>query len=166
MPHLQAASSDPEQLAFMLDRATREVFTVMLGAELITPPSGVELRSPNVSAIVGMAGRLRGAVMLHCRMAAATAIASRMLMCDDPQTIADYRQDAVGEICNMIVGSFKGQLPDSDEQCMLSVPAVITGADYHLQTLVASTKVQLILEFEGEPICITLELRRDKNHDE
>jgi chemotaxis protein CheX len=38
----------------------------------------------------------------------------------------------MGEICNMLAGTWKSKVPDLASNCGLSVPAVITGSDYNL----------------------------------
>ena len=48
------------------------------------------------------------------------------------EEVDDTVKDAVGEICNMLAGAWKGKIPELAANCGLSVPAVITGRDYHL----------------------------------
>ena len=43
--------------------------------------------------------------------------------------------DALGEICNMVAGNFKNKVSGLGNGCMLSVPTVITGRDYHCHSL-------------------------------
>ena len=65
-------------------------------------------------------------------------------------------KDALGELCNLIAGNFKGKVSNLADHCMLSVPTVITGEDYSLSTLDPSEGVTLALTFDGEPIWISL----------
>jgi chemotaxis protein CheX len=46
--------------------------------------------------------------------------------------------DAVGEQFNVIAGNFKNKLTRISERCMLSVPTVITGANYSCHSLADS----------------------------
>ena len=55
--------------------------------------------------------------------------------------VFDTVKDAVGEICNMLAGAWKGNVPELASYCGLSVPAVITGRDYNLR--VAAPEFQL-----------------------
>jgi chemotaxis protein CheX len=48
------------------------------------------------------------------------------------ETVDDVVKDAMGEICNMLAGTWKSKVPDLSANCGLSVPAVITGSDYNL----------------------------------
>jgi chemotaxis protein CheX len=40
--------------------------------------------------------------------------------------------DALGEVCNMIAGSFKHKVNGLSERCALSPPSVVTGKDYRV----------------------------------
>jgi hypothetical protein len=44
------------------------------------------------------------------------------------------------------------------DSCMLSVPTVITGADYNLHALTDSGKVGIPLLFEGLPLIVSIEV--------
>ncbi|HEX4921453.1 MAG TPA: chemotaxis protein CheX, partial [Candidatus Bathyarchaeia archaeon] len=65
--------------------------------------------------------------------------------------------DAVGEIANMVAGNFKNKITGLGDGCMLSVPTVITGADYNIHSMVHET-IQTVFLFEGDPIVLSLEI--------
>jgi CheY-specific phosphatase CheX len=67
--------------------------------------------------------------------------------------------DALGEMCNMIAGNFKNKLAGTDERCMLSVPSVISGAEYKFHSLVDGSSVQTVALFKNEPVVIRLQLK-------
>jgi chemotaxis protein CheX len=75
-----------------------------------------------------------------------------------PNEVDQHMWDAVGEVCNMVAGNFKNKLVGLSEHCMLSVPTVITGADYCLHSLADGGSLEVVLIFEGEPIVVALEL--------
>ena len=73
--------------------------------------------------MVGMAGALCGVLSIRCSTPSAAGIASKML--GEPvqsQECIEQQLDALGEICNMVAGNFKGRVDGLREQCMLSVP--------------------------------------------
>jgi hypothetical protein len=93
--------SRQEQWLPILELAVQEVFAIMLGSrlELVSrseSPGPIEL-----TAMVGLAGSLRGILTFGCGATSANQIAARMLSeeVDLPQ---DQVWDALGEICNMI----------------------------------------------------------------
>jgi chemotaxis protein CheX len=76
----------------------------------------------------------------------------------DEDTSEECIRDALGEICNMVAGSFKAQVSDVAQQCMLSVPTVVSGKDYQLYPLVDGLRIQVSRSFEGALIWMTLDL--------
>ena len=66
--------------------------------------------------------------------------------------------DLLGEICNMVAGSFKAQLSDIATQCMLSVPTVVSGKDYELYPLADGLRIQVSRSFEEALVWMTLDL--------
>lgn len=141
----------------LLDQATREVFEIMLGAQLGADVNGKALGSPVLTGMVGLAGAACGVLSVRCSKAAANKIAGMMLgqdAADSDETIVD----ALGEVCNMIAGSFKAKVPGMADGCMLSVPSVISGESYELHSLANGAKCRLSVDFEGLLIQIILDL--------
>jgi len=119
--------SDPRGL----DRSVEEVFHLMLGADCVRDP-GLPADEPEaVTAVVGFGGALSGACVFRSSGESAREIAARMAGMTFAE-VDDTVKDAVGEICNMLAGAWKGKVPELSARCGLSVPAVITGRDYKL----------------------------------
>ena len=57
----------------------------------------------------------------------------------------------------MVAGNFKNKISGLGDGCMLSVPTVITGADYNIRSMVNDTWQTAFL-FEGEPVIVSLEV--------
>lgn len=139
--------SDPESL----DGSVHEVFETMLGTQC---RRALSADSPNarrgvesVTAVVGFGGILSGACVLCCHAAAARRMAECMAgMSFD--TVDDVVKDAIGEICNMIAGTWKSKVADLSANCGLSVPAVITGSDYDLHVQAPEYKIRQTYSFE------------------
>ena len=55
----------------------------------------------------------------------------------------------IGEICNMLAGTWKGKVPELAANCGLSVPAVITGRDYNLHVQAPEFQLQPFLRVSG-----------------
>jgi len=141
--------------------AAREVFETMLNTKLIPvfePAQSVRL---DWTAMVGLAGMLCGVVTFSCDEQSAIQIASKMLGTHLDE--ADERAgDAVGEICNMIAGSFKHKINGLSDHCWLSPPTVVTGTDYrvHRQADSSMEFCRVTFVFEGTPIFVSLEIRK------
>lgn len=119
--------SDPRNL----DASVEEVFQLMLGVNCRRDPAPLAQEPESVTAVVGFGGLLSGACVFKCGGSAAKRIAALMTGTDFSE-IDDTVKDGIGEICNMLAGAWKGKVPDLAANCGLSVPAVITGRDYHL----------------------------------
>ncbi len=119
--------SDPSNL----DRSVEEVFRLMLGADCARELEAPDAPPDAVTAVVGFGGALSGACVFRSPSGAAREISARMTGIRFAEIDATVK-DAVGEICNMVAGAWKGAVPELASHCGLSVPAVITGRDYQL----------------------------------
>jgi chemotaxis protein CheX len=119
--------ADPKHL----DESVEEVFQLMLGLECQRVSRAEELEPDSVTAVVGFGGLLSGACVFSSRRTVALEIAAHMTGMQFDE-IDDTVKDAIGEICNMLAGAWKGKVPELAANCGLSVPAVITGRDYKL----------------------------------
>jgi chemotaxis protein CheX len=140
----------------LLETATREVFELMLGCELTVPAAAAEEPTPEVTAMVGLAGMLCGVLSVRCDGQAAALMTSKMLGVELDKVGAEV-SDALGEVCNMVAGNFKNKIAGLAEGCLLSPPTVVTGSDYSLHSL-AEPGLELRLLFERRPIVISLQI--------
>jgi chemotaxis protein CheX len=143
--------SDPRNL----DTSVEEVFRLMLGVECRHEPLSALKESDSVTAVVGFGGALSGACVFRSGAGTAVKIAERMTgMAFD--SIDDTVKDGVGEICNMLAGAWKGKVPELAASCGLSVPAVITGRDYHLHVQAPEFQVHQVYGFDDERFEVTV----------
>lgn len=114
-----------------LDESVCEVFQLVLGASCVLETPASANRGESVTAVVGFGGILSGACVLQCSARNAVAIASQMTGASI-EAMDETVQDAIGELCNILAGAWKGKVPELAARCGLSVPAVISGRDYNL----------------------------------
>jgi chemotaxis protein CheX len=144
--------SDPRNL----DSSVEEVFQLMLGLacrrELgpVPVPSG-----ESVTAVVGFGGALSGACVFRSGGASAVEIAAHMTGAQFAQ-VDDTVKDAIGEICNMLAGAWKGKVPELAAHCGLSVPAVITGRDYNLHVQAPEFQLHHVYRFGESTFAVTI----------
>jgi chemotaxis protein CheX len=143
---MQASHGSDENWAALLEVATREVFSLMLGCQL-TVATAAEESILDVTAMVGLAGQLCGVLSVRCSGKAAALMTSKMLGVALDKVGSEVA-DALGEVCNMVAGNFKNKIAGLAEGCMLSPPAVITGSDYTLRSQgdLPALEVRLLLE--------------------
>ena len=143
--------SDPTNL----EESVTEVFQLMLGvdcsANACPPPSEDE----SVTAVVGFGGALSGACVFRTGGSGAMVIAARMTGMEFTE-IDDTVKDAIGEICNMLAGSWKGKVPQLAANCGLSVPAVITGRNYKLHVQAPEFRLDRAYRFEDACFDVTI----------
>jgi chemotaxis protein CheX len=140
--------SDPGNL----DASVHEVFETMLGVQCrrdpLDPIFGEGISQEFVTAVVGFGGILSGACVFRCDAPAACRIAARLAGMEF-DSLDDIVKDAMGEICNMLAGSWKTKVPDLAANCGLSVPAVITGRDYELHVPAPEFRICHAYVFDG-----------------
>lgn len=143
--------SDPRNL----DASVDEVFQLMLGVSCRRESGLLPQEVEFVTAVVGFGGLLSGACVLRSGGVAARKLAARMTGMEFGE-IDDTVKDGVGEICNMVAGVWKRKVPELAANCGLSVPAVITGRDYHLHVQAPEFKLQHIYRFEDARFEVTI----------
>jgi chemotaxis protein CheX len=146
-----------ERFTRALEYGGAEVFEMMVGVPLGPSEEATQQPAADYTAMIGLAGDICGILSFRCSNNSAALIAGKMLGSTEEVPDASVR-DALGEICNMVAGSFKGQLSDLAERCMLSVPTVVSGKDYQLYPLVDGLRIQVAKTFEGELVWMTVDL--------
>jgi chemotaxis protein CheX len=143
--------SDPKNL----DASVEEVFRLMLDTECRREAGLAMVEKESVTAVVGFGGLLSGACVFRSGVTAAMKIAAHMtgMEFDD---IDDTVKDGIGEICNMLAGSWKGKVPELAANCGLSVPAVITGRDYKLHVQAPEFQLHHGYRFDEEFFEVTI----------
>jgi chemotaxis protein CheX len=141
----------------VLELAVEEVFEIMLGCRVKPVAQAEHPPNSEFTAMIGLAGALCGIITVCCSAKSAGQMATKML--GDAATSDSEVGDALGEICNMIAGNFKNKLAGTDERCMLSVPTVISGQEYSLQSIADGTSVETVLLFENAPVAVRLQLQ-------
>ena len=110
-----------------LSLALARTFQTMLGLKLesLAPGVAAPLEGNHVLGTIGFSGKAVGRVHLRLSLAGAKFVAARFLGLK-PEELADARDidDAVGELLNIITGSFKSNLCDAGLDCHLEIPEV------------------------------------------
>jgi chemotaxis protein CheX len=150
-------------LGEMMTSAVEKVFTTMIHRPvslLPAPGKGDDAQSDAASleggdytvvvGTVGFVGKINGLIYLYLPEALARRIAATMLglePADLGENDAETVNDAIGELTNMIVGTFKNQLCDRGFDCRLTIPSILRGSHFTIEPAV-STVVRRIFQFE------------------
>jgi chemotaxis protein CheX len=133
------------------------VFEMMLGLSChrAAGPRPQKPDAESVTAVVGFGGVLSGACVFSSGAEAAKKIAAQMTGMEFTE-IDDTVKDGIGEICNMLAGSWKGKVPELAANCGLSVPAVITGHNYDLHVQAPEFKLNHVYDFDDSSFEVTI----------
>jgi chemotaxis protein CheX len=134
---LAAINMTEDQLTKSLIKDVQDVFITMVGVEdLLHLPLQIDATThfkECLTAMVGLAGTYNGLVSVHIPWPLAISFTSSMLGMEVTE-IDDDVNDAMGEIANMVAGSFKQHLPRGGSDIQLSTPSVVNGADYNVSS--------------------------------
>jgi chemotaxis protein CheX len=144
--------SDPRNL----DASVEEVFKLMLGVNCQRYSGPALAAEPeSVTAVVGLGGVLSGACVFRSGGSTAKKLAARMTGMEFEE-IDETVQDGIGEICNMLAGSWKGRIPDLAANCGLSIPTVITGRNYNLHVQAPEFQLHHLYKFDAASFEVTI----------
>lgn len=130
---MSALNTSEDELIAGLVADVRDVFITMVGTEDLNHlPLQISMTThfkECLTAMVGLAGTYNGLVSVHIPWSLAISFTSLMLGMEVTE-IGDDVNDAMGEVANMIAGSFKQHLSKGGSDIHLSTPSVINGSDY------------------------------------
>ena len=116
-----------------VSESTLQVFTTMLGLDIVCNQSAVETSMPEASegvvSFIGLAGSWAGTGSVSCSPALACRICAQMLMCE-ATSVNEEVLDTVAELTNMIVGSVKTDLEQHLGPLGMSIPTVVYGRNF------------------------------------
>lgn len=157
-----------------ITRAISDVFKTMISRQVqlaASAPQGIVdefTQTPGEPAVttnaqvvgtVGFIGDVNGLIYLHFDLDFARACTCHMLgMSAEELTEAgdEVINDAVGEITNMTVGSFKNGLCDAGYPCKLTIPSILRGSNFTVEPI--SSVQRHIYRFESAGARITADI--------
>lgn len=139
-----------------ITRAVQEVFKTMLSMQAI-PAEGPEISTANgqpwehpvkingqqVVGTVGFIGDISGLIYLYMGAEFAMDLAGHILgmtRAEIEEAGDEVVNDAVGELTNMTVGTFKNQLSDQGYPCKLTIPSILRGSNFSIEPITSATR--------------------------
>ncbi|MGE3842151.1 MAG: chemotaxis protein CheX [Vicinamibacterales bacterium] len=149
-----------------LSEATAEVFETMVfrsieggGVVIVDEPVSEEVTAVNgtvkIVGSVGFAGSCSGVVVFHSSLSAAREITGAMLGLA-PEEVNGEVPDAIGEITNMIAGSFRTKMTTEGDAWAISVPTVTVGSDFSIKSLCHRHRAVLPFRMGGSRLVVEL----------
>jgi chemotaxis protein CheX len=152
-------TTEPELLS-LLGSDVSEIFATMVGVDL-TPCATLDAADDRfkgcVSAMILLSGSYNGVVTFHATPVAGMEITSQMLGMEVESVDADVL-DALGEIANMIGGSFKHHFVNDGHEVRLTPPTVIERNEQFRRPGSAHDLLALLFETGKDHILVTVHL--------
>jgi len=140
-----------------ISRAVQDVFKTMLGKtaslaqtaddSVINDASQMEhpvqITGQQVVGTVGFIGDISGLIYLYLDANFANELAGQMLgmsAAELEEAGDEVVNDAVGELTNMTVGTFKNQLADKGFPCKLTIPSILRGSNFSIEPISSATR--------------------------
>ncbi len=140
----------------VITRAVHDVFKTMFGlsSALIECKKDPEQESDKqepvvlingqlVVGTVGFIGDISGLIYLYLSTDFANQLSGQLLGMT-PKELEEAGDevvnDAVGEITNMTVGTFKNQLSDQGFPCKLTIPSILRGSNFSIEPITSATR--------------------------
>ncbi len=141
------ALCDPKNL----DASVEEVCSMMLGVSCKripdAPIADAHREQGTVTAVIGLGGVVSGTCVFRCSARAAMRLVACMAGTVFTE-VDEMVEDGIGEICNMVAGSWRNRVPELAAHCGLSVPAVVSGNGYNLHLQALEFQLQCAYGFE------------------
>lgn len=159
----ESAHLKEEDLRGYVIHATKEVFNTMVMMEVA---DSFPLREPvtrfhcSITGMVGLAGKYTGMLSIHCPKPLAMKITSNMLGMEVDE-VGDDVNDALGEIANMLGGYVKQILSTGGLDISLSIPTVISGEEYTINSMTDSDCVVIPFIFDDSRFLVGLKLSKE-----
>jgi chemotaxis protein CheX len=148
-----------ERIIDAIGRATREVFSTMLGVEMGEAEVSIENGTPDandgVVSLIGLAGAWAGTGSVSCSPASACRICAQMLMTES-SAVDEEVLDAVAELTNMIIGSVKTDLEQHLGPLGLSIPTVVFGRNFKTKSAGSAEWMVAKFAWEDAPLIVRL----------
>ncbi|MBT1072617.1 chemotaxis protein CheX [Pelotalea chapellei] len=160
---LKRLETTEEQLIEHLDKDVREIFSTMVGVDISASLTAVtETKFKHcVTAMVGFAGNYSGMISINAPQSLAMTFTSQMLGMD-VEECGDDVHDALGEIANMMGGSFKHHFVNDGHEVQLSTPSVISGEEYVMTVGSVPDTLTLMFESGAEHFLVSVYLESEE----
>lgn len=130
-------------LADALFAGAKEVFETMIFMSLEPcADAGAAVADEGLLGTITFKGGLEGCVGICCSSACAKSVAANMLGMEPGAELSESEVcDAIGEVTNMIMGSFKTRIIESVGDVQVSIPSVVRGNSLNTVTLEGQERV-------------------------
>ena len=169
MPILQEITDS--LISANIRRAVHAVLTTMLarepeyisGGERLSGPAAGSAANPSgglqIVGTVGFIGDINGLIYIHFEEEFAQIATRHLLGMSESELVAagaEVINDAIDELTNMTVGSFKNGLCDAGHPCKLTIPSILRGNNLAIEPISSATRHEFIFNCAGHRVLIEI----------
>lgn len=158
-----------------INRAVCDVFKTMLGRVPIfsapeadtsgREPAPHDNHRPQVVGTVGFVGDINGLIYLHLDLVFARMCTCHLLGMTETELDEagdDVINDAIGEITNMTVGSFKNGLCDCGYPCKLTIPTIVRGHNFRIEPITSTVRHIYYFDCQEHRVVADILIQKDE----
>jgi chemotaxis protein CheX len=158
-----------------ISRAIADVFQTMLGRQVTLCPASAQGAAswppipsvaneahPQVVGTVGFLGDVNGLIYLYLPAPLARRCTSQLLGMTEAEVDEagdEVINDAIGEMTNMSVGSFKNGLCDAGFPCKLTIPSILRGSNFSVEPISSAERFIYRFDCGGETVVADILLK-------
>ena len=147
----------------MLCRSVKNTESVIANKTDVNQTPRPTLKSDGlmIAACVGYLGDVKGLVYIILENDFAITLSASLLGLEKSEVEEEGDElinDAVGEISNMITGTFKNQMSDKGFQCNLTVPSILRGEKITIDSPASETVDRFFFRFESHGREVVLDI--------
>ena len=157
---LTEANLTEDAVRASITEITKGVFSTMVMLDVVDQPpleEPVVTFHETLTSMVGLAGTYSGILAIHCPKNLALRITTNMLGMEVTEINEDVN-DAMGEIANMVGGDVKHIFSPKGADINLSIPTVIYGSDYMLESMSSAKSLVIPFDCEGDRFLLSFKL--------
>lgn len=121
--------------------------------------------TPQVVGTVGFLGDVNGLIYLYFDAPFAADCTGKMLdlSLSEVEAAGDETvNDAIGELTNMIVGTFKNRLCDAGLPCKLTLPSILRGTNFRIEAIGAAQRYIYVFESTERRVVVDILMTHEK----
>jgi chemotaxis protein CheX len=114
---------------------------------------------------VGFVGELNGLIYLHLDLGFARACTCQLLGMSEAELDDagdEVINDAIGELTNMTVGSFKNGLCDAGHPCKLTIPSILRGTNFSIEPISSVVRHVYYFDCAEHRVIADILIKRDE----
>ena len=148
-----AKNSIDSVFSTMLERSAtiKQVIKVEEGTNTEGMQLPVGANTPMIAGTVGFIGNLTGIIYIFMELPLAVEATCKLLDMEEHEVSGDDHElvnDAIGELTNMIVGTFKNDLSNKGYECRMTIPSILRGSNFSIEP--AEVALRRIFKFDCE----------------